>query len=113
MSDDPCESLNSYVDLYLREEIQSESFIRKLMSFLKFLEIAALTNGQILNFSKIASDIGLPVCSVREYYLLLEDTFLGFLVTPFLDTHKRKSLTSSKFYLFDLGVAHTLAGLQQ
>jgi len=112
LSDDPREELNTYVDIYLREEIQAESFVRKLMSFLKFLEIAALTNGQILNFSKIANDIGLPVSTVREYYLLLEDTFLGFLVPPFLETTKRKSLTSPKFYLFDVGVAHTLAGLK-
>jgi len=111
LSDEPVEELNTYVDIYLREEIQAEAFVRKLMSFLKFLEIAALTNGQILNFSNIASDIGLPVSSVREYYLLLEDTFIGFLVPPFLGTSKRQALQSSKFYLFDLGVSHTLAGL--
>ncbi|MBM4222947.1 MAG: ATP-binding protein [Gammaproteobacteria bacterium] len=112
LSDDPQEQLYTYVDLYLREEIQAEAFVRKLNSFLKFLEIAALTNGQILNFSKIASDIGLPVSSVREYYFLLEDTFIGFLIPPFTDTIQRKCLTSSKFYLFDLGVCRTLAGLK-
>lgn len=109
-SEYPEEELNAYVKTYLYEEIQAEGLVRNLMPFSRFLTTAALQNGQVLNFAKIASDTGIPASTIREYYVLLEDTLLGFQVLPWTKTKKRKSIATSKFYLFDLGVTHTLTG---
>ncbi|OGT47917.1 MAG: hypothetical protein A3E82_06845 [Gammaproteobacteria bacterium RIFCSPHIGHO2_12_FULL_38_11] len=49
---------------------------------------------------------------MREYYHILEDTFVGFLVPAWTKTVKRKSMSTAKFYLFDCGVKHTLAGIK-
>lgn len=105
----PDEELHAYVHTYLYEEIQAEGLVRKLPQFSRFLMQAALSNGQLLNFSKIASDTHIAASTIREYYSILEDTLLGFMLIPWTKSQKRKAIATAKFYLFDLGVTHTLA----
>lgn len=112
-SDEPWEDLESYVNTYLYEEIQAESVVRQLRNFSNFLRLAALTNGQILNYSKIANDVGVSLPTIREYYQILEDTLLGFIVPAWIKSQKRKAASSGKFYLFDLGVSHMLSDVRQ
>jgi predicted AAA+ superfamily ATPase len=109
LSEEPQEELQAYVQTYLREEIQAEAVVRSLPSFSRFLEASALTSGEILNFTQIASDTGISASTVREYYFVLEDTFIGFMVQPFRKTTTRKAISTAKFYYFDLGVSHYLA----
>jgi len=112
LSEDPKEELHAYVNTYLKEEIQAEAFIRKIPAFSRFLQTAALTSRQMLNFSSVASDAGIPVSTIREYYQLLQDTLLGFLVSAWTQSKKRKAISTAKFYIFDCGVRHTLAGIE-
>jgi predicted AAA+ superfamily ATPase len=106
----PEEELFSYVETYLREEIRAEGLIRKLPPFSRFLKSAALSNGQLLNFAQIGSDCQVSPSTVREYYAILEDTLIGFMLEPWTDSKKRKAISTAKFYFFDPGVTHTLAG---
>lgn len=109
---DPAEELGAYVRTYVQEEIQAEGFVRRLPPFSRFLASAALMNGQMLNFAQIASDAGVPAATVREYYDLLDDTLVGFLLPAWAKSKKRKAISTGKFYFFDTGVTHTLAGTQ-
>ena len=112
-SDEPFEDLLSYVNIYLKEEIQTESLVRELPPFVRFLKFSAQTSGDIINFSNIASDAALPLHVVRDYYSILEDTFIGFLLPAWTKTIKRKPTSKSKFYYFDLGVKNALTGVKQ
>ncbi len=107
----PEEELYAYVHTYLREEIQQEAEVRKLAAFTRFLTFVAMTNGDILNFTKMASDVGISASAIREYYQILEDTFLGFMLPAFTQTQKRKAYSTGKFYLFDVGVCNALANI--
>jgi predicted AAA+ superfamily ATPase len=111
-SDDPAEELGAYARTYLQEEIQAEGFVRRLPQFSRFLATAAVMNGRMLNFAEIASDAGVPASTVREYYYLLEDTLVGFLLPAWTKSRKRKAISTAKFYFFDTGVTHTLAGTE-
>ncbi len=110
LSDDPAEELDAYVRTYLAEEIQAEGLIRRLPPFSRFLQTAALANGELINFTNIASDAQVAPSTVRGYYQLLEDTLVGFLLPPWTHSKKRKAISTAKFYFFDTGVTHTLAG---
>lgn len=112
LSEEPREELIAYVDIYLKEEIQAEGLIRKLQSFSKFLTVSALTSGNILNFSSLSNDVGIPATTVREYYQILQDTLVGFLLPAWTKSIKRKALSTAKFYYFDVGVMHQLAGIK-
>ncbi len=112
LSDHPQEELSAYVDTYLRQEILAEGLIRKIPPFTRFLKVAALSNSQLLVYSSIASDCGVAATTVREYFSILEDTLIGFSLEPFIASKKRKAIETAKFYFFDIGVTHTLAGTQ-
>lgn len=108
----PYEELDAYVNTYLKEEIMAEGLVRKLAPFSRFLRVAALANGEMINFSKLANDCQVPPSTVTEYVGLLEDTLVGFLLPAWKESRKRKAISRGKFYFFDPGITHMLAGTQ-
>ncbi len=108
----PDEELDAYVNTYLKEEIMAEGLIRKLPPFSRFLRSAALVNGEMVNFSNLANDCQVPPSTVTEYMGLLEDTLVGFLLPAWKESRKRKAISAGKFYFFDPGITHMLAGTQ-
>jgi predicted AAA+ superfamily ATPase len=105
----PEDELKAYVILYLKYEIMGEALTRNIEYFLNFLDVIALKNGEELYYQGLSSDSGVPARTIQNYVEILEDTLLGFVLKPFTKTKKRKSITRSKFYLFDIGVANYLA----
>jgi predicted AAA+ superfamily ATPase len=102
------EFLKAYVNIYLKEEIFQEQLVRKTTPFRKFLPIAAQMNGKILNFNGIAKDLSIDWTTVRTYFEILEDTWLGFMLPAYDRSLRKQQLKSSKFYFFDIGVQRTL-----
>ncbi len=107
-SDDYEEELESYVSLYLREEIMAEALVKKFDYFLQFLDIIALNNGQELHYESLSSDSGVPARTIQNFVQILQDTLMGFELKSFTKTKKRKAISRSKFYLFDIGVTNHL-----
>ncbi len=104
------EELYAYVDLYLKEEIQAEALVRSLPNFSRVLKLAALASSEQINYANIASDLGLSAKTIKEYYEILQDTLLGFELPVWKSGRKRKTSSTAKYFLFDLGVIHTLTG---
>ncbi len=102
------ENLRSYVDVYLREEIEAEALSRNIGGFIRFLSSAAQVNGEQLNYTSIAHDVGLSSVTVKEYFKILVDTLIGSLLLPFSHSERKKHKTSPKFYFFDTGVLRSL-----
>ena len=109
-SDAPAEDLAAYSGDYLKQEVAAEALVRNIGAFSRFLEVAALSHGRMINFSQIASDAQVPASTVREYYGILEDTFIAHQVPAYTETRKRKAVSTSKYYLFDIGLARHLQG---
>lgn len=110
-SQDIEEDLGAYVNTYLTEEIAAEGLVRNLTGFARFLQVAAHTNTQMINYTNIASDSQIPAQTVKLWYQILIDTLLGYELPPFTATRKRKAITTPKFYLFDIGVVRALRNL--
>ncbi len=102
------ETLHSYVETYIKEEIEIEANIRNLSGFLRFLPIAAHQNGELINYSNIARETEVSGHTVREYYKILEDTLLGFFLLPYARSIRKKMARQPKFYFFDPGIVTTL-----
>ena len=107
---EPEQELLAYRNLYIKEEIKEEALCRSIPKFTKFMEGAALCSGNLINFEKIGKDYAISASTVREYYSILEETFIGFMLEPWTHSKKRKAISKSKFYLFDLGVFHSFMG---
>ena len=102
--------LKSYIELYLKEEIIEEAAVQKVDDFIRFLEVAAISNGEMLNYENVATDCGVSANTVKAYYQILCDTLLGFEVPAYRKVIKRKLTKSSRFYFFDVGIANYLTG---
>lgn len=110
LSQRPQKSIRSYISTYLKEEIVAEGIDRNLPNFSRFLDAVSFQIGELVNFTKIASDCGVKSRVVKEYYQILIDTFLGYFLPPFSKSTGRDSISSTpKFYFFDIGIANTLS----
>ena len=105
------DTLDVYVQTYLREEIKEEGLVRKLEPFIRFLDIASLLNAQQVNGEAIARDAKIPRSSVDGYFSILEDTLVGFRLPAYQPKAKVRESSHPKFYWFDSGVARACAGL--
>lgn len=109
-SSNPEADLADYVGTYVREEIAAEGLTRNVPAFSRFLEVAALCNGQQVNFTNIANDAQVARTTVHEYFEILKDTLLAYDLPAWQETAKRKPVQVRKFYFFDVGVARALRG---
>ena len=100
--------LSAYIDVYLQQEIKAEAIVRNVDAFERFMEVAALTNGDVVNYSNIASDCGVKSNTIKEYFAILEDTLIGYMIPAYHKSLKRKEVQAPKFYYFDAGVANYL-----
>lgn len=101
--------LMSYAHTYLKEEIVAEQFVRDLVPFRRFLEVAAQCNGQILNYANLARDIHVDDKTVKAYFSLLEDTMIGYMLEPYHGSLRKRVHQKPKFYFFDTGIVRALA----
>lgn len=109
LSSDPVQDLRAYVADYLKEEIAAEAVIQNIPAFAEFLRVAALTSGELLNYTNVGRETGVSAKVVRNYFQILEDTLLGFRIQPWRKVKNRRLIETEKFYLFDVGVANYLA----
>ena len=103
------EFLRAYGLTYLKEEIWNEHLVEDLDPFRLFLEVAAQANGTIVNYLKMAHDVGVNEKTVKRYFELLEETLLGFHLNAYARSIRKRQSKSPKFYLFDTGVSRALA----
>jgi len=100
--------LKSYVTTFIKEEIKSEQLVRNIDPFRKFLSVAAECNAEIINYSKISRQCGVDYKSVQNYFQILEDTLVGYVLDAFSEKIRQKQIKAPKFYWFDIGVARVL-----
>ncbi|MEI6457228.1 MAG: AAA family ATPase [bacterium] len=108
LSSHPEKLLSAYIGSYLHDEIMAEARLRKMNSFTGFLEAAAFSNGEIVNYTNIASECGVSSPTVREFFRILEDTLIGRFLPSFQKRPKRRVIQAPKFYYFDIGIANYL-----
>ena len=108
ITDKPEHYLYSYVQTYLKEEVQQEALTRNLALFTKFLTTASFSQGETLNYSEIAREIGSNRQTVVNFFDILEDLLISIRIPVFTRRTKRKTVAQSKFYFFDCGISRVL-----
>jgi len=109
---DRADLLKGFSSLHLEEEIRREASVKDWGAFIRFLHFAAMESGQILNFASIAKETGISQPTIKSYYQLLEDMFIGFRVPAYAKSPRKNLLSTPKFFFFDLGIRHAAAGLE-
>lgn len=109
LSAQPFKLQEAYVGDYLQEEITAEAVTRNIPAFGRFLEVAALANGEMVNFLNIASDCGVSANTVKGYFQILDDTLIGRFLPAFRRRVKRRLIQAPRFFFFDTGVVSWLS----
>lgn len=110
LAEDATDRIEAYVKVYLDEEIRDEAAVQDIDAFERFMEVAAISDGEMLNYSNIAADCGVSAKTVKSYYQILYDTLLGYEIPAYRKVVKRQVVQASKFYYFDVGLANYLMG---
>lgn len=108
---DRSDLLKAYSFIHLEEEIRREAMVKDWGAFVRFLKLAASESGRILNYSAISQEAGISTPTVKSYYQLLEDMFVGFSVSAYSKSPRKNLLSTPKFLFFDLGVRHAAMGM--
>lgn len=108
LTENPTMRVQSYIGDYLQQEIVEEAIVRHLDAFTRFLQVAALSNSEIVNYTNIAQDCGVSSKTVKEYFSILEETMLGFFLPSYTKVVKRRVVQSPKFYYFDVAIPNHL-----
>lgn len=102
--------LAAYVGDYLQQEIIAEALTRDLTSFTRFMTVAAINDGEVVNYTRIAADCGISATTIKEYFVILEETMIGYFIPAFTNKTRRRVMQSPKFYYFDVGIVNQLLG---
>ncbi len=105
-------TLSAYVELYLEEEIRREALVRDVGAFQQFLELAALESGRTIHLTNLSKESGVAVATLRTFYQVLEDTFVGYRIPAFGAAGRKRVLTTPRFLFFDTGIRNAAARLQ-
>ena len=105
----PRRMLDAYVADYLREEIAAEGLVRNLPAFSDFLDAAALSDAEMVNFTNVARECGVSGPTAKGYFGILEDTLLANWLPAYRRRRKRRLTVAPKFYFADVGVVNRLA----
>jgi predicted AAA+ superfamily ATPase len=108
---DRAELLRAFAFVHLEEEIRREALVKDWGAFVRFMQLAAAESGQIVNFTAISQESGVSQPTVKSYYQLLEDLYVGLRIEAFSGSPRKALLSTPKFLFFDLGVRHAAAGL--
>ena len=103
-SDTPEATLNAYVALAVREEVQAEGLVRRLDDFARFVEVVSFSHGSVLNIAEVAREAHVARKTTESYVGILEDLYLAFRLPVFRKRQKRQLVAHPKFYWFDAGV---------
>ena len=101
-------SLKAYGQTYLKEEIKAEALVRNLPGFARFLTVASLYHGQVVNMSGIARECQVSRKTVCDFFSILEDTLLGFFLPAYYPKLRLREQKQSKFYFVDPGLVRSL-----
>ena len=103
--------LRAYTLVYLEEELRREALVKNWPAFARFLQLAAAEAGQMINYARVSRAAGVSLPTVKGYYQLLEDMFIGFRVRAFSGSPRKSLLSTERFYFFDVGVRNAAAEL--
>jgi len=102
------DTLVAYAQLYLKEEIQAEALVRNLPGFARFLPLAALFHGRIVNVANIAREAGVARTTVAGYLDILVETLLCFRLPAYEAKLRVRERKLPKWYWCDPGIVRAM-----
>lgn len=102
--------INEIYQSYIERDISYLLRIHKTESFSHLVKIISAQIGNLVNYSELASTLGLSLKTIKEYLWYLEKTFIIRRVTPYFSNIRKEITRSPIFYFYDLGLRNFAYG---
>jgi predicted AAA+ superfamily ATPase len=109
---DPTQALGDYFETYIERDLRQLITIKDLNLFQRFIKLCAGRIGQLMNMNSLANDAGVSHTTARNWLSLLEASYIVFLLPPYYRNISKRLIKSSKLYLYDVGLATFLLGIE-
>ena len=95
----------SYVSTYLERDVNELINIVNTLTFVRFMTCIAARTGQQINYSAIASEVGVSSKTIQEWTSILERSGLVYLLKPYCQSVLNRAIKTPKIYFRDTGLA--------
>ena len=99
-----------YIRTYIERDVRALTQIGDHTAFLQFMRLLAAMTGQMLNYSRIAKDIGKSVDTVKSWVSVLRTSGIVFLLQPYYNNFNKRVVKTPKIYFLDTGLVSYLTG---
>ena len=94
-----------YVKTYIERDVREIISVKNLNDFQRFLIAIAARTGEIVNYEKIASEIGKDAKTISSWIGILETSGIIYLLRPYLNNDLKRIIKKPKLYFRDTGLA--------
>lgn len=102
----------SYLQTYVQRDVLQLIKIADVSLFTKFIRLLAGRVGQLVNFSTLATDVGVAVNTIKAWISVLEASYIIFLLKPHHQNFAKRLVQQPKVYFYDTGLLCYLLGIQ-
>ena len=95
---------HSYVSTYLERDVNELIRVGNSLAFTRFMTSVAARTAQKLNYSNIASEIGVDVKTIQEWISILERSGLVYILKPYCPSVLNRAIRTPKLYFRDTGL---------
>ena len=95
---------SSYIQTYIERDVKDFYNVAKPVQFFNFLQTIAAQTGNLINYSKIANDIGVDVKTIQTWTGILERSGLVYLLYPYYANISKRIIKTPKIYFLDTGL---------
>lgn len=104
--------LRDYIDTYIDKDMRATERIGSLGDYKKLVRLAGDQIGNLVNYSKMASELQIHRQTVREYLQILDESLLGFRLSAYSQSIARRVTKAEKSFLIDNGLAYYFMDLK-
>jgi predicted AAA+ superfamily ATPase len=102
---------SSYFQTYVERDVRQILQVKDLIQFERFIKLTASRIGQLINYTSLASDVGVSAVTIREWVAVLEATYILIRLEPYFENFGKRLIKSPKLYFADTGLACYLLGI--
>ena len=99
-----------YVRTYIERDVRALTQVGDETAFMQFMRLLAASTGQMLNYSRIAKEIGKSVDTIKNWVSILKASGIVYLLPPYYNNFNKRIVKTPKIYFMDTGLASYLTG---
>jgi predicted AAA+ superfamily ATPase len=94
----------SYIQSYIERDVRDFYNVEKPMQFYNFISAVAARTANMVNYSNLASDIGIDVKTTQTWMGILERSGLVYMLKPYSPNVTKRIIKTPKVYFLDTGL---------